>query len=264
MLLLCKKLHLECLILDDLQIKKIKKTITRQERIPTECEKWWPKDFVIIDENKWKNTKSDSTDKKVDVCECYKEPTRKSERKRQNTTRIQLEDCQTNCVFYTMDQLCTNQCPNYARCLNGPFSTRKKPKTVIKETQNCGWGLFCNENIPAESFVGEYVGKVFSTQSEYKNLMNEVVTTKTTYLLEVAERKIGDKTYTRYYIDSRYMGNETRFMNSSDEPNCEAKTFFDTTSDRFVIGIFTKNTSIHNGEELTWKYDFTYTKCLHS
>lgn len=77
--------------------------------------------------------------------------------------------------------------------------------------EEIGYGVFASKNLPAGCFVGMYTGVVCDRFSFYKSPND--------YGFAYPQIKFG---LNRFYIDASDQGNETRFINHSDHPNCEA------------------------------------------
>lgn len=76
------------------------------------------------------------------------------------------------------------------------------PTVKVKQVDARGLGLFALETMKPDKIIGEYAGEII-TQAEISNRGDY------TYALK----------YAPYYIDSRFKGNYTRFVNSSHMPN---------------------------------------------
>lgn len=80
------------------------------------------------------------------------------------------------------------------------------------KTQFKGWGLAAGEFIPKNSFVMQYVGEVFSTDSDIgSKRIKRYKHSKCTYLMRIENNEV---------IDPTYSGNIARFINHSCDPNC--------------------------------------------
>jgi hypothetical protein len=120
------------------------------------------------------------------------------------------------------------------------------PKVAIEWISEVfGYGVFARELILPKTFVGEYVGVVkkrplFMRDNPY------AMRYPTTFL------KKRD-----YYIDGEKMGNFTRFINHSPNPNLEIESVFFPP---FTRMIFTAKRKIKSNEQLLFDYGEEYWK----
>jgi hypothetical protein len=140
--------------------------------------------------------------------------------------------CGDKCINRVMQYLCGSVCgPN---CTNRPFHELDKPTTHVITTKDRGKGLFLSEAKVCEGkFIAEYVGEIIDNKDGLGDYMIQVETD--------------------YIIDARNMGNESRYMNSSCDPNCEAQKWIDTSTNQTRVGLFAKK-NIYEGEEITLSY----------
>jgi len=83
------------------------------------------------------------------------------------------------------------------------------------KTNYKGWGLCAGEFIKKGTFVMQYVGEVFSTDSEFgRKRMEKYNKSNVSYLMKSGGSEV---------IDATYYGNTARFINHSCEPNCETQ-----------------------------------------
>lgn len=69
--------------------------------------------------------------------------------------------CVDNCINFRSNIECDkDSCPAMGKCLNQRFRCGPKFKTEVKMTSEKGYGLFAGEEIPANSFIIEYIGEV--------------------------------------------------------------------------------------------------------
>ena len=104
--------------------------------------------------------------------------------------------------------------------------------------------------IPKASVIGRYLGVVSSSFNENSNYVMELMT-------------LPDKT--KLFVDAKFEGNNTRFINHSCEPNCRYESW--RCGDEFMVYVVTiKN--IAKNQELTVSYGsafesfFLGDKCL--
>lgn len=105
------------------------------------------------------------------------------------------------------------------------------------------WGLFSSQFIGKESFIGEYAGRVELISAFFNNL--------TPYSFHYP---LPFECLLWFTINPAKYGNETRFMNHSDNPNCRSVVMFHQGIYR--IGICALR-DISRGEELTFDYGLT-------
>ncbi|KAH8742114.1 protein with 4 PHD domains plus a SET domain and associated cysteine cluster at the C-terminus [Cryptosporidium ryanae] len=174
-------------------------------------------------------------------------------------------------------------------CMNRIFNTSNnkslsdKKRSIEKnlkvfDAKEKGLGVYCQIHIPKDTFVVEYVGEVLK-KDQYLNRVEwykkrELKSSKEINLigpngdkidkndhefafnsLDIRERhwycmEIGDD----YIIDSTRMGNISRLINHSCEPNCVAQKWI--VGNEYRIGIFSLR-DINPNEELTYDYSFT-------
>lgn len=103
-----------------------------------------------------------------------------------------------------------------------------------------GYGLFAEEDLPENVFIGQYCGIVRQVHRLEPEL-NE-------YCLHYPSRFFS---YNYYVIDAKRAGNQTRFINHSDRANLQPMALLDR---HFLhIGFFTSRACC-KGEELTFNY----------
>lgn len=106
--------------------------------------------------------------------------------------------------------------------------------------EKIGYGVFANRHFAPGEYIGEYTGVVKRTRFFAQNL-NEFC-----FHYPTDNRFIHIHT-----IDAKHKGNETRFMNHNNKPNCEAFIcYFDTLLHVCIRTI----KEVKKGEELTYHY----------
>ncbi len=110
--------------------------------------------------------------------------------------------------------------------------------------EEVGYGLFAEEEIPENSFVGEYTGIVRENNRRYLEPLNNYC----------YEYPIPDSIGRSFVIDATH-GNLTRFINHSSQPNLKPGYAF---LDGFYHCIFTAVRSIAKGSQLAYNYGQTY------
>ena len=107
-----------------------------------------------------------------------------------------------------------------------------------------GRGLFCKRDLDAGEMIIEYSGEV----------VRAILSDKREHCYD--GRGIGCYMFRKdsdYVIDSTMMGNASRFINHSCDPNCYSKVI--QVDNRKHIVIFASH-AIKRGEELTYDYKF--------
>lgn len=148
-------------------------------------------------------------------------------------------------------KLCSTKCQNqnFRKGLRRPFYT--------KMTKEKGYGLFAGEDIEKNQFMIEYIGEVIN-EKQFQKRQNEAIKNGETCFYHV---KLGKKSY----IDSRYFGNLSRFINHSCDPNSrlEMWTTYDEHYGEQTSMAFFSNEKIKAHDEITFDYNWkTNNKCL--
>jgi histone-lysine N-methyltransferase SETD2/UMP-CMP kinase len=113
-------------------------------------------------------------------------------------------------------------------CTNRHFQLFQDRMVYPIKTQHKGWGLAAGEFIPKNSFVMQYVGEVFSTDSDVgSKRIRRYKHSKCTYLMRIENNEV---------IDPTYSGNIARFINHSCDPNCQTRKW--TIQNEICVGIF--------------------------
>lgn len=115
-------------------------------------------------------------------------------------------------------------------------------------------GVKCLESIKKGSFVSEYVGEVIGEKEARTRtkFMAERPSYCSNYILGVRERVNGSDNDSVSFIDAMYIGNVSRFINHSCEPNL--KMIVVRHSNLIPkIALYASRT-INEGEELSFSY----------
>ena len=154
---------------------------------------------------------------------------------------------------------CDENCPCGISCRNRKFQNHEYADVYPIKTEDRGWGLCAGSFIPKDTFIIQYIGEIYSLDSEYgQKKMEEYKNRTCTYLMGLPNSNRHE------VIDPTKNGNMARFINHSCDPNCETRKWH--VRGELCIGIFTKK-DIKEDEELTFNYDFDlcktrYQKCL--
>ncbi|CAK4702771.1 unnamed protein product [Aphanomyces euteiches] len=109
-----------------------------------------------------------------------------------------------------------------------------------------GWSLRAPEPIPPNTFIGEYVGRLVRTQDMDRS---------STYIVSIRE-EASDVVW-RTNVDARFVGNFTRFINHSCDPNARWETY--RSRDSFCPRIHVLSLRhIQAGEEITVDYGLAH------
>lgn len=109
-----------------------------------------------------------------------------------------------------------------------------------------GYGVFADKDLAKKTYIGEYTGTVRQVFIKHWK--------STDYWFVYPLEEIC-RVY--YAIDASKQGNITRFVNHSDEPNCEMTSVF--AHGAYHIVLYTKR-PIKAGEQLTYDYGPDYWK----
>ncbi len=124
------------------------------------------------------------------------------------------------------------------------------------KTSSKGWGLAAGEFIKRGTFVMQYFGEVFDTETKMgSERLKKYRGSTCTYLM---------KTEKSLVIDPTNKGSVARFINHSCDPNCETQKW--NVLGEPCVGIFATR-DIREGEELSFDYHFDcystpLTKCF--
>ena len=112
-------------------------------------------------------------------------------------------------------------------------------KTFVKKSHIHNFGIFAGQDIPVGTRIIEYTGELIDKKEEARReKQNEKI--GITYIFDVNDR---------YSIDAAIGGNNSKYINHSCDPNCDAE--------RFKNRVFLySNKFIPKGNELTVDYAF--------
>uniref|UniRef100_A0A7J8IIV2 [histone H3]-lysine(9) N-methyltransferase n=1 Tax=Rousettus aegyptiacus TaxID=9407 RepID=A0A7J8IIV2_ROUAE len=138
---------------------------------------------------------------------------------------------------------CNHACSCWRSCRNRVVQNGLRARLQLYRTQSMGWGVRTLQDIPAGTFVCEYVGELIS-DSEAD------VREEDSYLFDL-DNKDGEL----YCIDARFYGNVSRFINHHCEPNLVPVRVFMSHQDlRFPRIAFFSARLIEAGEQLGFDY----------
>lgn len=130
-------------------------------------------------------------------------------------------------VFSSVE--CSELCPALFRCLNQNFRRGPQFSFQIRETESNGYGFYANDDIPPKRFIIEYMGEIITYEEFEKRF--EKIEGENYYMFTINANR---------FIDAREMGNESRFINHSCEPNAEANKciVYSNGEEHTRIGLF--------------------------
>lgn len=153
--------------------------------------------------------------------------------------------CLDDCLNRMLMIECGPKCSLGDHCLNKRFQKCQSAKVEMFKTKKKGWGLRTTTELPANTFIMEYVGEVVRSK-ELRSRIKKYTKMKIKHHYFMALRS--DE-----IIDATCKGNLTRFINHSCEPNCETQKW--TVNGDLRIGFFTIR-DLQPGEEITFDYQF--------
>ncbi|XP_024523621.1 histone-lysine N-methyltransferase ASHH3 isoform X2 [Selaginella moellendorffii] len=153
--------------------------------------------------------------------------------------------CSSDCICRLLYTSCSSSCACEGKCENLPFQKRDGRRLRLKETENCGWGLFADENIERGDFLIEYIGEVIDDKTCEERLWDLKERGENNfYLCEVGHDKV---------IDATFKGNMSRFINHSCNPNAQLRKW--QCDGELRIGVFAVS-RILKGQEITYDYKY--------
>lgn len=195
-----------------------------------------PPTFEPLTENLHLDKRKSRKDARSMVCDCI---LTKEERARG------VMGCLDDCLNRMLMIECGPKCTLGEHCLNKRFQKSQSAKVEVFKTRKKGWGLRTTTDLPADSFIMEYVGEVVRSK-EFRSRVKRYTKQKIKHHYFMALRS--DE-----IIDATCKGNLTRFINHSCEPNCETQKW--TVNGDLRIGFFTIR-NLQAGEEITFDYQF--------
>jgi hypothetical protein len=132
-------------------------------------------------------------------------------------------------------------------CSNRAIQKKQYIRSKIFKEGNMGLGLKSLEFVPKGRLVIEYMGEIIDEEEMQRRLTSQRTLTpndKEYYVMELANG---------IYVDGKYEGNVSRFINHSCDPNCELQRW--NIRGKIHIGIFAIR-DILPGEPLSYDYQF--------
>ena len=132
-------------------------------------------------------------------------------------------------------------------CTNRPIQNKLYADTEVFREPNMGWGLRAKSFIGDGSLVIEYIGEIIDFSEAQNRMSNQRLhhpSDKDFYIMELDNN---------LYVDGKFKGNNSRFINHSCDPNCELQRW--VVCGNIRIGIFAIK-DIQAGESLSYDYQF--------
>jgi hypothetical protein len=132
-------------------------------------------------------------------------------------------------------------------CANRALQRKHYARTKVFREGDMGLGLKAVEGIAAGRLVIEYLGEIIDDDEMQRRLHNQRTLTpndKDYYIMELS---------TGVYVDGKFEGNVSRYINHSCDPNCELQRW--NVRGKMRIGIFAIK-DIQPGESLSYDYQF--------
>ncbi|KAI5819943.1 hypothetical protein BZA77DRAFT_240978 [Pyronema omphalodes] len=144
----------------------------------------------------------------------------------------------------TLMECVTDDCGCQGECQNQRFQKRDYAQVSVFKTENKGYGLRADVDIPRGRFIYEYIGEVIGENSfRTRNSKYPGMGIKHFYFMSLERDQ---------FIDATIKGSIARFVNHSCNPNCETEKW--VVGNKFRMGIFAKR-DIKAGEELAFDYN---------
>lgn len=139
---------------------------------------------------------------------------------------------------------CNDDCDCGATCQNQRFQRRQYADVSVIKTEKKGYGLRANVELPANTFIFEYIGEVIGEQAFRRRMVQyDEEGIKHFYFMSLNKGE---------FVDATKKGNLGRFCNHSCNPNCYVDKW--VVGDRLRMGIFSER-KILLGEELVFNYN---------
>lgn len=151
-------------------------------------------------------------------------------------------NCGEECINRMLFHECRSECGK--NCTNQTIQTSIPHSIEVFITRDKGWGVRAKTEIKSGSFIIQYVGDVLSGR-EFRNRTDTKYSDDTHHY--------GMHLVAGYVIDARDMGNESRFINHSCQPNCNVQKW--VVKGLPCMAIFAVR-NIPKGEEITIDYKF--------
>lgn len=156
------------------------------------------------------------------------------------------DECRDSCINRRLFYECSPEtCPCKKKCTNMRIQQKKFVQVEEFTTKNKGNGVKIKEAVKRETLILEYVGEV-TTRDEF------IERSRTIYKDDL--HQYGMSLETKYVVDAHRVGNISRIVNHSCEPNCNVQKWIVNGFPRLVL---IANRDIESEEELSFDYNFT-------
>ncbi|KAL8615961.1 hypothetical protein ACOMHN_034637 [Nucella lapillus] len=162
-------------------------------------------------------------------------------------TNLEEKGCLDDCLNRVVFTECTPEtCPCGEQCSNQRIQRQEWANNMEKFlTPDRGYGVrTIGTTVPVDQIILEYLGEVVSEQEFRRRMTEEYAQDSHHYCLNMDGRTV---------IDGYRMGNLTRFVNHSCEPNCEMQKWNVNGLYHMVLRTLRE---IKSHEEITYDYNF--------
>lgn len=177
---------------------------------------------------------------------------------------------------------CNDACGCDESCMNRVVQRGRQYLIEIKNTADKGWGVFAKSDIPSHSFVGVYAGELITDRESHAREglytligRSYLFAVEMWYLKKAFRREYrkrfrsgsdtsgdegvrqndDDEQSSVFVVDAFHVGNFTRFLNHSCQPNCALVPVHINEPHLYkpFLCFFTEH-AVQAGEELTFSY----------
>lgn len=153
--------------------------------------------------------------------------------------------CLYNCINRLLYIECGAKCRCGEFCDNQQFQRHNYSQCSVFDTTNKGFGIKADTDIPAETFIIEYVGEVLD-QKQFEKRAKKYSEIRNIHYYFMALKS-------NAIIDATKKGNISRFINHSCDPNAETQKW--TVNGELRVGFFSRK-DIKKGDEITFDYQY--------
>ena len=132
-------------------------------------------------------------------------------------------------------------------CGNRALQLKEYPKTEKIQEFGRGFGLKTLENITNGQLVIEYIGEVIDENEMRTRMINQRINSPDDHDFYIMQLDTG------FYVDGKFKGSNSRFINHSCDPNCELIRWVVNGTMRIAI---TALRDIDENESLSYDYQF--------
>lgn len=162
----------------------------------------------------------------------------------------ELNDCRPLIIECNEQCLCDN-----LHCKNRVVQNRSRIQLmVIRSKSKSGWGVRTMEFIPKGSFVCEYLGEVISDPLIAEIMGRDYDDNHESYLFDLDAYGVGDDEMLT--VDPSKMGNVSKYINHSCDPNLVQISIGTVESPLFHRIAFFATRNIYPNEELGFHYNY--------